>query len=78
MLLLAMPATKAEGLPALIEANQQRISSRLCHYPDNAPELIIKAKCSMFSKAGLQDKKQPGEAIGMILGVKELEPDQTE
>ena len=44
----------------------------------NAPELIIKAKCSMFSKAGVQDKKQPGEAIGIILGVKELEPDQTE
>ncbi len=70
MLLHAMSATKAEGLPALIEANQQRISSKRCHYPDNAPELIVEAKCSMFSKAGLQDKKQTGEAIGMILGVK--------
>ncbi len=76
MLLHAMPATKAEGLSALIEANQQRISSGLCRYPDNAPELIVEAKCLMFSKAGLQDKKQPGEAIGMILGVKE--PDQNE
>ncbi len=67
LILHAMPATKVEGLPALIEANQQRISSRLCRYPDNARKLIIKAKCLMFSKAGLQDKEQPGEAIGMIL-----------
>ncbi len=72
----AMPATKAQGLPALIEANHQRISSSTWPYPDNVRELITKAKCSMFSRAGLQDKKQPGEAIGMILGVKE--PDQNE
>lgn len=71
MFLHAMPITKAEGLPALIEYNQRQIQNRLCPYPDDARERITMAKCLMFSKAGLQNKKQPGEAIGMILGVRE-------
>ena len=74
-LLLAMPATKPEGLPTLIKTNKKRVEKQPNEYHDRdrACELIIEAQCSMFSSVGLRDKKHPGKAIGHILGVNEIQ-----
>ena len=71
LLLHVMPATKPEGLPTLIKTNEKRLKDHPNEYSDqeNAKKLIIDGKCAMFSQVGLKDKKHPGEAIGLILGV---------
>ena len=64
LLLQAMPATKLEGLPALL-----RISR---YYDiDEIKEHIIKNQCLMFSKVGQRARNLPGETIGLILGSNE-------
>ena len=73
LLLHALPFTKPGGLPTLIKTNQKRIMKRPNEYQDQnrVHELLIKARCSMFSSIGLKDKKHLGEAIGLVLGVNE-------
>ena len=70
LLLHAMPVTKPEGLPTLININRNRIDEEPNEFEnlDRARELIIEARISMFSSKGLKDKQHPGEAIGLILG----------
>ena len=70
-LLHAMSATKPEGLPALIRINKRQAQQQLNEYSDLdlAQKLITEAQCSMFSKIGLKEKKDPGEIIGVIMGM---------
>lgn len=71
LLLQAMPVIKPEGLPTLIKTNRNRFEEQPNKYIDRnrAPEAIFEAQCSMFQRIGLRDKKHPGEAIGLILGI---------
>ena len=71
LLLHAMLVIKPEGLPTLIETNRKRIQNQPNEYSvcDRAHELIFEARCSMFQKIGLRDKKHPGEALGLIHGI---------
>ena len=66
-----MSATKPEGLPALIRINRRQVQQQPNKYPDidTVHELITEAQCSMFSKIGLKEKKDPGEIIGVIMGM---------
>ena len=70
-LINAMSATKPEGLPALIRINKRQVQQQPNEYPDidTVRELITEAQCSMFSKIGLKEKKDPGEIIGVIMGM---------
>ena len=72
LLLYAMQATKPEGVPTLIRINERRIQklpNEYCDLNQIHKPLIVEARCSMFSKVGLRDKKKIGEAIGLIHGV---------
>ena len=61
-----------------IESNDEQLKEPDAHQPqvnvtelENTRELITEAQCSMFSQIGLQEKKEAGEAVGLILGVRE-------
>ena len=61
-----------------IESIDEQLKEPDAHQPqvnvtelENTRELITEAQCSMFSQIGLRDKKQAGEAVGLILGVRE-------
>ena len=71
-LLHALSAAKPEGLPTLIRINRRQAQQQQNEFNDinKAHELITDAQCSMFSKIGLKEKKDPGEIIGVILGMK--------
>ena len=70
-LLHAMSASKLEGLPALIRISRRQTQQQPNEYSDLdlAQKLITEAQCSMFSKIGLKEKKDPGEIIGVIMGM---------
>ena len=71
LFLHAMPFTKPGGLPTLLTLNNKQITEQPREFEnlENAKELVIEARCNMFSKIGLSEyEPYCGEAIGLILG----------